>query len=198
MQSIQHVQGMVPCGLKAPAKMVVVRSASYAELTQSVRAMAEAAPKHLPSLTLTPREKEIVELVAEEMMTNRDIAKKLDISEETVKRHLSNIFDKVGVSTRLELAVCTQARRYEAAIGDQHKVPLLLQEIATLKAELAACYRTVDIAERVLAREDVLPDLLVKIQQLEQQINEQQTEIVNMNVAMSLANKIISEMNGVK
>ena len=37
--------------------------------------------------------------------SNRDIAKQFSLSEETVKRHLSNIFDKTGVSTRLELAL---------------------------------------------------------------------------------------------
>ena len=37
--------------------------------------------------------------------SNKDIAKQFTISEETVKRHLSNIFDKTGVSTRLELAL---------------------------------------------------------------------------------------------
>jgi DNA-binding NarL/FixJ family response regulator len=36
---------------------------------------------------------------------NREIASQLDISEKTVKRHLTNIFDKVGVSSRVELAM---------------------------------------------------------------------------------------------
>ena len=37
--------------------------------------------------------------------TNREIAQKFSISEQTVKHHLRNIFDKVGVSNRLELAL---------------------------------------------------------------------------------------------
>jgi DNA-binding NarL/FixJ family response regulator len=38
-------------------------------------------------------------------MTNKDIARECKIAEETVKRHLKNIFDKVGVWNRLELAL---------------------------------------------------------------------------------------------
>lgn len=37
--------------------------------------------------------------------SNREIAQQFSLSEETVKRHLTNIFDKVGVSNRLELAL---------------------------------------------------------------------------------------------
>ncbi len=53
---------------------------------------------------LTARELEVVGLVAEGL-PNRDIAKSLEITEETVKRHLTNIFDKVGMSNRVELAL---------------------------------------------------------------------------------------------
>jgi DNA-binding NarL/FixJ family response regulator len=53
---------------------------------------------------LTPRELEIVSTVVAGY-TNKDIATHFKISEDTVKHHLSNIFDKVGVSTRLELAL---------------------------------------------------------------------------------------------
>ena len=37
--------------------------------------------------------------------TNKDVAAKFSISEQTVKHHLTNIFDKLGVSNRLELAL---------------------------------------------------------------------------------------------
>jgi DNA-binding NarL/FixJ family response regulator len=53
---------------------------------------------------LTPRELEIVSAIVLGF-TNRDIARKYNISEDTVKHHLTNIFDKVGVSNRLELAL---------------------------------------------------------------------------------------------
>jgi DNA-binding NarL/FixJ family response regulator len=53
---------------------------------------------------LTTRELEVVRLIAQGM-TNKDIARECKIAEETVKRHLKNIFDKVGVWNRLELAL---------------------------------------------------------------------------------------------
>jgi len=53
---------------------------------------------------LTARELEIVPHVAGGA-SNRDIAQLLSVREDTVKRHLSNIFDKLGVYSRLELAL---------------------------------------------------------------------------------------------
>jgi len=53
---------------------------------------------------LTPRELEIVSAVVAGH-SNREIAECSKLSEDAVKHHLSNIFDKLGVSTRLELAL---------------------------------------------------------------------------------------------
>jgi len=53
---------------------------------------------------LTPREMEVVEAIVAGY-TNKEIAEKFTISEQTVKHHLTNIFDKLGVFNRLELAV---------------------------------------------------------------------------------------------
>ena len=53
---------------------------------------------------LTPRELEIVSAVVAGF-SNKEIAKHFRISEDTVKHHLSNIFGKTGVSTRLELTL---------------------------------------------------------------------------------------------
>jgi len=66
--------------------------------------MQEAAVPARKTFGLTPRELEVVGAIVEGC-SNRDIAKQFHLSEETVKRHLSNIFDKTGVSTRLELAL---------------------------------------------------------------------------------------------
>ena len=53
---------------------------------------------------LTSRERDVVGGIASGF-TNREIAERLSISEQTVKHHLRNIFDKTGVSNRLELAL---------------------------------------------------------------------------------------------
>lgn len=53
---------------------------------------------------LTPREREIALAIADGA-SNRDIAARLGITEQTVKNHLTSIFDKVKVDSRLQLAV---------------------------------------------------------------------------------------------
>ena len=75
--------------------------------------MQQAAVPERKTYGLTPRELEVVGCIVEGC-SNRDIAKQLSISEETVKRHLSNIFDKTGVSTRLELALFAIAHQLVA------------------------------------------------------------------------------------
>ena len=66
--------------------------------------MQEAAVPPRKTFGLTPRELEMVGAIVDGC-SNRDIARQFGLSEETVKRHLSNVFDKTGVSTRLELAL---------------------------------------------------------------------------------------------
>ncbi len=53
---------------------------------------------------LTRRELEILGTIVHGL-SNKEIAQKFSLSEDTVKHHLTNIFDKVGVSSRLELAL---------------------------------------------------------------------------------------------
>ena len=53
---------------------------------------------------LTARERAVCELVAQGA-ANKDIAQALSISEKTVKNHLTSTFDKLGLSSRLELAL---------------------------------------------------------------------------------------------
>jgi len=68
------------------------------------RALQESPSGRGSRTGLTERELEIVQLIAQGLR-NKEIADKLSISEQTVKNHLHNIFDKLGVSDRLELAL---------------------------------------------------------------------------------------------
>jgi len=74
-------------------------------LVQVLRELtAQTAPPPRKTYGLTARELEVVTLITEGC-TNKDIATTFGISEETVKRHLTNIFNKLGVGNRLELAL---------------------------------------------------------------------------------------------
>lgn len=78
-----------------------------ADLVQALRTLTERASnatRKRDVFGLTPRELEIVAGIAAGE-TNREIAERLSVREHTVKHHLTNIFDKVGVFSRLELAV---------------------------------------------------------------------------------------------
>jgi two-component system, NarL family, nitrate/nitrite response regulator NarL len=68
---------------------------------------------------LTPRELQIISCIVDGQ-ANKGIAEALRVSEQTVKHHLSNIFDKVGVSSRLELA----------AFAAHHQLDMLAPEMA--------------------------------------------------------------------
>lgn len=57
-----------------------------------------------PAETLTGRELRIIAAIVEGG-TNRQVAEQLGLSEQTVKNHLSIVYDKLGVSNRLELAL---------------------------------------------------------------------------------------------
>jgi two-component system nitrate/nitrite response regulator NarL len=58
---------------------------------------------------LTPREAEVVHLLADGFST-REISRKLEVTEHTIRNYLSAIYDKLGVSSRVELALYAVAR----------------------------------------------------------------------------------------
>ena len=125
--------------LKAGARGMIERRESAAMLCRAIRsvmhgehwmdrstfAMIIEAMRRLPATTaapvnpppptfnLTKRELDVVAgIVAGE--SNREMAARLAIREDTVKHHLSNVFDKVGVFSRLELAVFAMNHRLVA------------------------------------------------------------------------------------
>ena len=79
---------------------------SVPHLIQAVRGMEPPlrASAAKPDLGLTPREMQIIALIVAGY-TNKDLAKELKISQNTSKHHLTNIFNKLGVSNRLELVL---------------------------------------------------------------------------------------------
>lgn len=78
---------------------------SVIDLASTLRGLSTASnPPPRRNFGLTPRELEIIGVILGGY-SNGDIALRFSISEKTVKHHLTNIFDKVGVSNRLELAL---------------------------------------------------------------------------------------------
>ncbi|SJM67931.1 response regulator transcription factor [Gulosibacter sp. 10] len=91
---------------EAGAADVVSKSAPSATLIEVVRAAAGRSPRIAAAeprgaSVLTPREAEVLHYVALGC-TNRDVAGRLSLSPDTVKRHLSNIGRKLGTGNRLE------------------------------------------------------------------------------------------------
>jgi two-component system nitrate/nitrite response regulator NarL len=66
---------------------------------------------------LTPRESEIVSAVTGGF-TNKEVAQRISLSEETVKHHLTKIFSKLGVSNRLELALFAVSQRLVTPLSE--------------------------------------------------------------------------------
>ena len=108
----------VTSALQLGARGIVLKASPPEMLLKSIRSVHEgqfwvgsepvsawAKPGQPTSgFGLTSREIEIISAI-KQGSSNREIAGQLAISEETVKRHLSNIYAKLGVSSRLELAV---------------------------------------------------------------------------------------------
>ncbi|MGC2232183.1 MAG: response regulator transcription factor, partial [Candidatus Acidiferrum sp.] len=100
--------------------------ANSQELRFVIDALGPALPARAMSLRgmglLTKREEGVVHLVAEGM-TNRDISQELKLSEHTVRNYLFRIFNKVGTSNRLELALYALDRRegheQQSSMADQ-------------------------------------------------------------------------------
>jgi LuxR family maltose regulon positive regulatory protein len=78
------------------------RSASLAAPMPVPRERAAAAPRATPSMALTPKEREVLELLARNL-SNKEIALAMQIGEETIKWHLKNLFGKLDAGTRKQV-----------------------------------------------------------------------------------------------
>ena len=79
---------------------------SVSDLVRELRRHPHApnGDEQIKTWHLTPRELQVIATIVAGY-TNKDIAQKFALSEQTVKHHLTNVFDKLGVSNRLELAL---------------------------------------------------------------------------------------------
>jgi DNA-binding NarL/FixJ family response regulator len=90
-----------------------IRAAAVGEAPLAPRAASELlAERHetRPASGLTPREREVLAMVAEGL-PNKLIARRLEISEKTVKAHLTRIYERLGVSDRTQAALWAQRHR---------------------------------------------------------------------------------------
>jgi DNA-binding NarL/FixJ family response regulator len=118
--------------------------ANSTQLQQVLANFSQRAPLRIVNAEgvqlLTKREEDVVRLV-EEGFTNRQIARELRLSEHTVRNNLFRIFDKLGVSTRVELAlyaINSSRRALSAGLNGhdtkseahqpKHKLPTSIQD----------------------------------------------------------------------
>jgi DNA-binding NarL/FixJ family response regulator len=94
--------------------------ANTRELDYLMQALAEAVPLRVINAKgaslLTKREVGVVRLIAEGL-TNRDISRQLNLSEHTVRNYLFRIFNKLGTSNRVELALYAIGQKQQTGIS---------------------------------------------------------------------------------
>lgn len=88
-------------GLEAAARGESPLAPKAAQALVSARAEQQTEPE------LTPREREVLALLADGL-PNKLIARRLEISEKTVKAHLTSIFQRIGVTDRTQAALWAQ------------------------------------------------------------------------------------------
>ena len=97
--------------------------AKSSELAHVMEAFTQLAPLRVVNADglklLTKREEDVVRLLAEGLQ-NREIARELNLSEHTIKNYLFRIFDKLGVSSRVELVLY--------AVSNTNRVPIAAVE----------------------------------------------------------------------
>jgi DNA-binding NarL/FixJ family response regulator len=152
--SEEQLVSAIACG----AKGIVLKHAPLTELVQSVRAVAaghhwlrsdlvDAALEYEArcqsvgqrlAQTLTSRERHITLMVAEGL-PNKDISRRLDLSEATVKIHLHNIYKKLRINNRVALTAITIAHRDELLLSSGKT-----QYAHSLKGFPTSCAHTTD------------------------------------------------------
>lgn len=73
-------------------------------------AITKGRPEALDSVRMTPREREVINLIAEGL-ANKEIAARLNVATHTVKSHVRNVMEKLTLHTRLQIAAYANERR---------------------------------------------------------------------------------------
>ena len=135
----EHVHAAFKSGVRG----YLLKEAVAAELIQAVRVINQGQIYISPSLAakllmcsgsrtaretkkgslphLTPREEQILAILREGR-SNKEIGNKLDLSEKTIKHHLTNILHKLKVRNRVEAALLASNSRPETSAGSRHDV----------------------------------------------------------------------------
>ena len=82
----------------------VVAQQMTAKLIEGVRNPPRAEPPHLERDRFSPRERDILESLAQGE-SNKEIARRLELAESTVKIHIQNIFKKLNMTSRVQVAL---------------------------------------------------------------------------------------------
>jgi two-component system, NarL family, nitrate/nitrite response regulator NarL len=121
------------------AQGIVLKEEALSELVQCIRAVAEGrvwlplaminaaldretkrrSKSQILTQLLTMRERQVVLLIADGL-SNKEVARRLQLSEGTVKIHLHNIYQKLQVNNRTSLATLAVAHRDELALPGGH------------------------------------------------------------------------------
>jgi DNA-binding NarL/FixJ family response regulator len=108
--------------LEAGAQAYLLKEMARTELVETIRQVhagqrhissrvAAQLAEHTPRVALTPRELEVLQLMAKGLR-NKEIAAALDIAEDTVKIHIKNIFEKLEVVDRTQAVVLAAQRGF--------------------------------------------------------------------------------------
>jgi DNA-binding NarL/FixJ family response regulator len=88
----------------------VLTASLFTQIVESALTSGRGIPDS--AIKLTPREKEIVDLIADGL-SNKEIAARLHIATQTVKSHVHNILEKLALSSRLQIAAFVHRRGIE-------------------------------------------------------------------------------------
>ena len=95
---ISTVRSVAQGGQVLPPQMATTLFARIA-----TDAVVRGRPEALEAVRMTPREREVINLIAEGL-SNKEIATRLEIATDTVKSHVRNVMEKLMLHTRLQIA----------------------------------------------------------------------------------------------